>query len=459
MEEPFEPDISLDAPSESSIVSTDALLQNEIECAESSYSTSWQPQYLEEQTEMINYEAFSDPIINAVYVCDTLSNQYKRTKPIASTFMMVNQTEGVFSYEIYMSYILSWDPAWLNQPHLKPGVLYENYCINNRSATPVRQRYTSFSDYESAHLPCLLEETWQNVKQDIQERLEQNKGKPPTICQAYMVRTEVKRKIGLMELYCQILTVDDDPMRPRYNDLLLITAFDNQQFFGILQKQQRVSNRKFIHRMLAFDPRLNTRPSEIVCIELTIGIVLKCSPLITGSCIHVQVMASLVSNLRRFRALSLLPSLPLVSELLSPSVDDMTFQVNLPRLPQFDMENNGAKNAAQYQVINEAVSIVCGPRRNSSRIYVVQGPPGTDLIVARAGHNEYTDTSCVSLFKSTMLKEIIEQLSPLEFYSSTNTCPRELSLLKQRDLEEANVVVSTLNYVGNSIFDPFSCDK
>ncbi|UJR11951.1 hypothetical protein I4U23_016129 [Adineta vaga] len=45
-----------------------------------------------------------------------------------------------------------------------------------------------------------------------------------------------------------------------------------------------------------------------------------------------------------------------------------------------------------------------------------------------------------------------------QFYSSKNTCQIDLKLRKQRDIEIADVVVSTLNYVGNPIFDPFCRD-
>ncbi|CAF5148650.1 unnamed protein product [Rotaria magnacalcarata] len=90
-----------------------------------------------------------------------------------------------------------------------------------------------------------------------------------------------------------------------------------------------------------------------------------------------------------------------------------------------------AKNEMQDRVINEAVSIVCQSNRYRPRVYIVQGPPGTGLNIIRVGH---------------------------EIYSSKQASYREQRELEQGKLAEADVVFSTLNYVGNSIFDSFGSD-
>jgi hypothetical protein len=46
---------------------------------------------------------------------------------------------------------------------LNPHLLHQYFCVNGRSPLPVEERYESFSQYELATLPWLLEETWENV--------------------------------------------------------------------------------------------------------------------------------------------------------------------------------------------------------------------------------------------------------------------------------------------------------
>ncbi|UJR11952.1 hypothetical protein I4U23_016130 [Adineta vaga] len=131
-----------------------------------------------------------------VSTSDTLSNRYKRTVPRVSFSNRLKQSEGVLSYETYLSYILLWDPIWFDESfNLRPVILYKDYCLCGRSPTPVKDQYASFSDYESAHLPWLLAETWENIKQDNQERLQENDSKPSMIFNLYIIRTEEKLKI------------------------------------------------------------------------------------------------------------------------------------------------------------------------------------------------------------------------------------------------------------------------
>ncbi|CAM4841328.1 unnamed protein product [Rotaria magnacalcarata] len=232
-------------------------------------------------------------------------------------------------------------------------------------------------------------------------------------------------------LYCQILVDKDDQTLPKVDDLLLVTTSLNRQTFGLQRDKKHVFKLHLLHPALVTDPRLHTKPAKAICSELLIYISLKYAPFITGSNMQVQVITSLISNLRRFRTLASLHSFPIVSDLLSLGVNDNLFSLNSSHVQQPDVMSGEAKNEMQDRVINEAVSIVCQSNRYRPRVYIVQGPPGTGLNIIRVGH---------------------------EIYSSKQASYREQRELEQGKLAEADVVFSTLNYVGNSIFDSFGSD-
>ncbi|CAF1457803.1 unnamed protein product, partial [Didymodactylos carnosus] len=95
----------------------------------------------------------------ALYITDTRSALiifWIRSKLSAFFFNII------YSYEDYLSFILSWDPEWLNEAALQTGCLYKN--CSTLTPTPVKERYLSFSEYQQATVPWLLEveETWEN---------------------------------------------------------------------------------------------------------------------------------------------------------------------------------------------------------------------------------------------------------------------------------------------------------
>ncbi|CAF3612361.1 unnamed protein product [Rotaria socialis] len=360
-------------------------------------------------------------------------NLYKQAEPKVSCSNLTEQlwTE-TFSYETYLSYILAWKPTWLDEPSsLAPGVLYKDYCVGNRLPIQVKTKYTSFSDYELAHLPWLLEETWETIKRDDQQHFEEKNYQSSGVFDLCLCTEEKQPRLGLMMLRCQILVDKDNQTLPKFDDLLLVTTSRNQQLFGLQREKKVIFNHHIIHETLVTDAHLYTKPAKVICSELSIYISLKYASFITGSNVQVQVITSLISNLRRFRTLASLHSFPIVSDLLSPGVNDNLFSLNSSHVQQPDVMSGEAKNEMQDRVINEAVSIVCQSNRYRPRVYIVQGPPGTGLNIIRVGH---------------------------EIYSSKQASYRELRELEQGKLAEADVVFSTLNYVGNSIFDSFGSD-
>ena len=78
-------------------------------------------------------------------------------------------------------------------------------------------------------------------------------------------------------------------MQPKYNDLLLITVSHNQQLFGLQQKKKCIYSEKYIHPFLILDPRLYTKPAEVICNEMIIYIALEHSTLVTHRNIQIQV--------------------------------------------------------------------------------------------------------------------------------------------------------------------------
>ncbi|CAF1363707.1 unnamed protein product [Rotaria magnacalcarata] len=426
-----------------------------------------------------NTRTFCDsrkPLVSA-----SSSDQHEQRRPKVSFSKWIEKSwTGKFSYEIYLSYILAWKPIWLDNASLTPGVLYKDYCVDNRLPIPLKNQYESFSDYESAHLPWLLEETWENIKRDDQQNFEEKNSQSSAVFDLYVCSKEEQPRLGLMMLYCQILVDKDDQTLPKVDDLLLVTTSLNRQTFGLQRDKKHVFKLHLLHPALVTDPRLHTKPAKAICSELLIYISLKYAPFITGSNMQVQVITSLISNLRRFRTLASLHSFPIVSDLLSLGVNDNLFSLNSSHVQQPDVMSGEAKNEMQDRVINEAVSIVCQSNRYRPRVYIVQGPPGTGKSHTIVSIIHSINQRCNPILRSKKLRilvcapsnaacdELRRKISNQyglniirvghEIYSSKQASYREQRELEQGKLAEADVVFSTLNYVGNSIFDSFGSD-
>ncbi|CAF1587027.1 unnamed protein product [Didymodactylos carnosus] len=119
---------------------------------------------------------------------------------------------------------------------------------------------------------------------------------------------------------------------------------------------------------------------------------------------YCHVQASLISNLRRFRALSELNNCPLFQYLLDPKLTGGMFRSTKTKFQVFceylqtklfgkknytTRDGNTVHNESQQLVIEEAVSMVCDGNKNEPKVYMIQGPPGTDgLKVRRVGCDE-----------------------------------------------------------------------
>ncbi|CAF1421970.1 unnamed protein product [Didymodactylos carnosus] len=88
------------------------------------------------------------------------------------------------------------------------------------------------------------------------------------------------------------------------------------------------------------------------------------------------VQASLISNLRRFHALSELNNCLLFQYLLDPKLTDGMFHFTKTIFQTI-------YNKSQQRVIEEAVSMVCDGKKDEPKVYMIQGPPGTDGLKAR----------------------------------------------------------------------------
>ena len=123
---------TIDMSLESSIISTNAEsipAEDQVDFLESSFLTLEESEYLEDvELETIIDNVQSIPFYESLNcqsnnVQSTTENiRYKYKKSISDTslnYYKRMKSEGVFSYETYLSYILLWDPLWLDKSFSK----------------------------------------------------------------------------------------------------------------------------------------------------------------------------------------------------------------------------------------------------------------------------------------------------------------------------------------------------
>ncbi|CAF0859659.1 unnamed protein product [Adineta steineri] len=224
-----------------------------------------------------------------------------------------------------------------------------------------------------ATLPWLLEETWENLKRDEQQRFVEEEGAPPTTLSLCVNKVTKMSHNLLFELRCQI-------------------------------------------------SQLYSQPERAVCLEFNIFFAVIESLFVPGISVKVQSV-----------------------------------------------------NEKQQQVIDEATSMVCDGSAGDSKVYMIQGPPGTGkshtitniiqsiaqiiftdgLNIIRMGRDESLSTPNESRLQQISLETIAEQICSGDSSLSQRERAKRAAELKQRLIKEADVVVCTLNYCGNSQFDPY----
>ncbi|XP_064607626.1 probable helicase senataxin [Liolophura sinensis] len=283
------------------------------------------------------------------------------------------------SLHTFFKKILKWNVSWLREQkgdgQTVPPV------VDMSSVYPLCETYSSYSDYEDIMTPLLLLETWEMIYRSWREQ--SNHPCFMSLLEDLDINVDPKHK--LMKFYWLTVTKRNAERMISAGDMVIVhlkkkATNENDQskvyeVFGYVEACKVLDSNTARH-CLNYKPILRqalTGPAEeFHCVRFqTVTRYRKITPDVT--LMKIQIVASVSTFVRQYKALLYLPCSPLVRDILRP-VNLSVFTDSIVRARARDPQSK--LNASQQLAVKMACHMCLQPF-NMPRLTLLQGPPGT----------------------------------------------------------------------------------